>query len=69
MVVLALLLLGAAILGGWFLLVALVDRSSFPRRERLPLRAWRFADLRANAARSRPAPIAAERGRLRGWSV
>ena len=50
MVVLALLLLGAAILGGWFL-VALVGRSSFPRRERLPLRAWRFADLRVNAAR------------------
>ena len=38
MVVLALLLLGAAILGGWFLLVALVGRSSFPRRERLPPR-------------------------------
>ena len=51
MVVLALLLLGAAILGGWLLLVALVGRSSFPRRERLPLRPWRFADLRANAAR------------------
>jgi hypothetical protein len=51
MVVIALLLLGAAILGGWYLLLALVGRSSFPTRERLPLRSWRFADLRANAAR------------------
>jgi hypothetical protein len=51
MVVIALLVLGAAVLAGWVLLVALVGRSSFPRRERLPLRSWRFADLRANAAR------------------
>ena len=66
MVVLALLLLGAAILGGWFLLVALVGRSSFPRRERLPLRAWRFAaptgqrgprPRRAGQHRRRPAPF------------
>jgi hypothetical protein len=49
--VITLLLFGAAILGGWYLLLALVGRSSFPTRERLPLRSWRFADLRANAAR------------------
>jgi hypothetical protein len=51
MVVIALLLLGAGILGGWYVLLALVGRSSYPTRERLPLRSWRFADLRANAAR------------------
>jgi hypothetical protein len=51
MVVLALLLLGAAILRGWYVLLALVGRSSYPPRERLPLRSWRFTDLRANVAR------------------
>ena len=80
MVVLALLLLGAAILGGWFLLVALVGRSSFPRRERLPLRSGgsptcgptRLAASPSWAAsptrRSTPAHVAAEQGRLTPWT-
>lgn len=50
-VVAALVLTGLVILGSWWVLLALVGRSTYPRRERLPLRAWRWADLRANALR------------------
>lgn len=51
MVVVALVLLGMVVLSGWFVLLALVGRSTFPKRERLPVRSWRFEDLRANAWR------------------
>jgi hypothetical protein len=51
MVVATLVLTGLVILGSWCFLLALVGRSTYPRRERRPLRAWRWADLRANALR------------------
>ena len=51
MVALALFLASVVVLAGWSLVLALAGRSSVPRRERLPVSAWRFADLWANAVR------------------
>jgi len=51
MIVVVLGALTAAIGTGWYATLALVGRSTYPTRERRPLRSWTRADLRANAAR------------------
>jgi hypothetical protein len=62
LVALLLLALGTAALAVWALLLALVGRSTFPARERLPLRRWSWADLRANAVRGTSALSSVEAG-------
>lgn len=51
MIVAVLAVFAATLAGGWLLLLALLGRSAHPARERLSLRSWGPADLRANAAR------------------
>ncbi len=62
MLVVLLLVLGLAVVALWAMLLALVGRSTFPARERLPLRRWSVADLRANMVRGTTALSTVETG-------